>query len=200
MRQRKSEAVLESARTLFLAKGFDHTTVEEIAEAAHVSKATVYNNFPDKSAVLDALLDRVAVESSQILATVVAPLYGDGDLEDRLARTATALAHGVLRPEVLQLRRLAITESARAPQAVARYFERGPGSALRLLADALRDLHEQGLLDVPDNDRSAAQFAYAAVGPLQDRALLGGETPSAATIERYATGAARDFIAAHRPE
>ena len=199
MRQRKSEAVLDSARCLFLAQGFDRTTVDQIAAGAHVSKATVYSNFPDKVAVLSALLDRVAIESAAILASVVGPFDELDDVEAWLARTATSLGHGVLRPEVLQLRRLAITESVRFPEAVATYFERGPVSSLRLLTRALRGFHHQRLLVVPDPERAAAQFAYAAVGPLQDRALLAGEVVSSDTIRQFAEGAARDFFLAHQP-
>jgi len=67
MRQRKSEAVLESARTLFLSNGYDATTVDDIAERAHVSKATVYSNFPDKAAVLSALLEWGAEQGATTL-------------------------------------------------------------------------------------------------------------------------------------
>jgi TetR/AcrR family transcriptional repressor of mexJK operon len=200
MRQRKAEAVLESARTLFLQQGYDGTTVAEIAEGAHVSKATVYSNFPDKAAVLVALLDRVAIESAAILTTVIAPLASTEDVEQRLVDTAVALARGVLRPEVLQLRRLAITESARFPDEVAAYFERGPASSLRLLAAAFSALHSEGALQVPDPEAAAAQYAYAAVAPLQDRALLTGETPSPSEVERFAGDAARAFWRAHRPD
>ena len=199
VRQRKSEAVLQSARALFLERGFDGTTVDDIAEGAHVSKATVYSNFSDKAAVLAALLDRVATESAAILVAVVARLDGPGGVEERLVRTAVALAQGVLRPEVLQLRRLAIGESARFPAEVAAYFERGPGSSLVLLARAFCALDEQGLLVVADPDLAAAAYAYAAVGPLQDRALLTGSTPAPEEIARYAGGAACAFYAAHRP-
>lgn len=199
VRQRKSEAVLQSARALFLEKGFDGTTVDDIAEGAHVSKATVYSNFSDKAAVLAALLDRVAIESAAILAGVVARLDEPGDVEDRLVHTATALARGVLRPEVLQLRRLAISESARFPTEVAAYFARGPGSSLLLLASGFRSLHEQGLLTVPEPDLAAAVYAYAAIGPLQDRALLTGSLPASEEIQHYAGGAAQMFYAAHRP-
>ena len=62
MRQRKGEAVLASARRLFLEKGYEATTVDEIARAAHVSKATVYSNFSDKPAVLAALQLAVLVQ------------------------------------------------------------------------------------------------------------------------------------------
>lgn len=198
MRQRKSEVVLTSARALFLRKGFGATTVDEIAEAAHVSKATVYSNFGDKAAVLAALLDRVAAESAQILAGVVALLDGPGPVEDRLEQTATALARGVLRPEVLQLRRLALAESVRFPAEVAAYYEHGPGSTIRLLARAFTDLDAQGLLVVDDPEEAAARFAYSVVGPAQDRALLTGVTPDPVEVGRTAGAAARAFLAAHR--
>lgn len=199
MRQRKSEAVLASARTLFLDKGFDATTVEEIADAAHVSKATVYNNFPDKAAVLAALLDRVASESAQILEGVVALLDRPGPVEVRLEQTAVALVTGVLRPEVLQLRRLALAEAVHFPTEVAAYYDRGPGSTLRLLTRAFRDLDAEGVLAVPDPGEAAARFAYSVVGPAQDRALLTGVLPPAVEVERNAVAAARAFLAAHRP-
>ena len=198
MRPRKSEAVLESARGLFLAKGFEATTVDEIADRAHVSKATVYSNFPDKAALLTSLLDRVAVESAAILARVVAPLDGPGSVEDRVVDTAVALARGVLRPEVLQLRRLAVAESTRFPAAVADWFERGPGSSLRLLAASFDAMARRGLLVLDDPDDAAARFAYAVVGPLQDRALLTGTAPADAEVVRFATAAAAAFLAAHR--
>jgi TetR/AcrR family transcriptional repressor of mexJK operon len=199
MRQRKAEAVLTSARALFLDRGFAATTVEQIAEAARVSKATVYSNFEDKRAVLAALLDRVASESEQILGDVVALLEGSGHVQARLERTAVALASGVLRPEVLQLRRLALAESVRFPAEVAAYYDHGPGSTLRLLERAFRDLDAQGLLVVEDPAEAAARFAYSVVGPGQDRALLAGTAPSATETARTATSAARAFFAAHRP-
>ena len=127
------------------------------------------------------------------------PLGTADHVEERLIETAIALARGVLRPEVLQLRRLAITESVGFPTAVAAYFERGPGSSLRLLAEAFRSLHAEGLLVVPDPASAAAQYAYAAVAPLQDRALLTGVTPSTAEVEAFAADAARAFFRAHRP-
>jgi TetR/AcrR family transcriptional repressor of mexJK operon len=198
VRQRKSEAVLRSAQTLFLAKGFADTTVDEIAVAAHVSKATVYNNFNDKAAVLAALLDHVSHEAAHILADVVALLDGPGPVSVRLEQTAVALARGVLRPEVLQLRRLALSESVHFPVEVAAYYNQGPGSTLRLLERALIELTAQGLLVVDDPAAAAARFAYSVVGPAQDRALFTGITPDASDVEHDARAAARAFLAAHR--
>ena len=45
---RKFDQVLEGARTIFLAVGFEGASVDDIAREAGVSKATLYSYFPDK--------------------------------------------------------------------------------------------------------------------------------------------------------
>jgi AcrR family transcriptional regulator len=47
--------ISDVATTMFLARGFDHVTVAEVAEAAGVSKVTVFAHFARKE---DLLLDR----------------------------------------------------------------------------------------------------------------------------------------------
>jgi AcrR family transcriptional regulator len=61
LRERKKQAtrrlIADIATGLFLMRGFDNVTVAEVAEAANVSKMTVFNYFPRKE---DLLLDRLA--------------------------------------------------------------------------------------------------------------------------------------------
>ena len=45
---RKVSQVLDGARTVFLRDGFEGASVDDIARQAGVSKATLYNYFPDK--------------------------------------------------------------------------------------------------------------------------------------------------------
>ncbi|RVW01905.1 TetR/AcrR family transcriptional regulator [Rhodococcus xishaensis] len=47
--------LLAVARGLFAAQGVDGTTVEDIADGAHVSRATFFNYFPSKDELLAAL-------------------------------------------------------------------------------------------------------------------------------------------------
>src|SRR5881398_1947441 len=47
-KQRTREQIAETARRLFVERGFDRVTVAEIARAADVSEATVFNYFPTK--------------------------------------------------------------------------------------------------------------------------------------------------------
>src|SRR5690242_3855718 len=60
-RERKKEEtkrkIFEAATKLFAAKGFDATTVDDIAAAADVSKGTFFNYFPKKEAIIRFLFD-----------------------------------------------------------------------------------------------------------------------------------------------
>lgn len=47
-RGRKFDQVLEGARLVFLQDGYEGASVDDIARAAGVSKATLYSYFPDK--------------------------------------------------------------------------------------------------------------------------------------------------------
>jgi len=58
-REASVEGLLAAARSLFVSQGYRHTTVDEIAEAAHLTKGAVYFYFRNKEALLSSLLDRV---------------------------------------------------------------------------------------------------------------------------------------------
>jgi AcrR family transcriptional regulator len=72
LRERKKrqtrEAISATATALFAAKGFDRTTIAEVAEAANVAKMTVTNHFPLKE---DLVFDR-AGEIVAMLSSAVA--------------------------------------------------------------------------------------------------------------------------------
>src|ERR1700752_2447185 len=45
---RKHEAIVQAATALFQKHGFDGISMDKVAEAAEVSKRTLYNHFPSK--------------------------------------------------------------------------------------------------------------------------------------------------------
>lgn len=49
--------IVAAARDLFARSGFDATTTREIATAAGISDALIYRHFPDKQALLRAIVD-----------------------------------------------------------------------------------------------------------------------------------------------
>ncbi len=76
LRERKKlktrQALIDAATTLFLDKGFDATTADEIAEAAEISRSTFFRYFKTKEAVvfphkeerIDKLRQRIIVHEA----------------------------------------------------------------------------------------------------------------------------------------
>lgn len=54
----RRSALLDAAARRFVAVGITKTTMEEISREAGAGKATLYRHFPNKQAVLEALVDR----------------------------------------------------------------------------------------------------------------------------------------------
>jgi len=79
--------LLDVARALFAEKGFDGTSIEEIAHRADVSKPVVYEHFGGKEGVYAVVVDR---EMRNLLDAVVAAL-GTGHPRDLLEQAARAL-------------------------------------------------------------------------------------------------------------
>jgi len=95
--------IYETARALFLAQGFDSTTVNEIAAAADIAPATFFNHFQSKAAILQEM----TTEVSEHLETLVSQqLNRPGTTQERILefakavgeqiREANNLAHDVL--------------------------------------------------------------------------------------------------------
>lgn len=197
MRARKSDEVLGAARRIFLKRGFEAATVDEIAAEAGVSKATVYSNFHDKESLLAAMIDRVTSESATILAAVAKQRDDEGTVEARLRRMGGALARGVLDPDILRLRRLAVSTATAFPESSTLYWQRGPAAAISMLETRLSAMVDRGELEITDVAATSAQFAYALLGPLQDRAMFEVSfTPDSAEIDRYLDNAIRQLMLA----
>ena len=70
----RREQLLDIGRTLFAERGFDGTSVEEIAEKAGVSKPVVYEHFGGKEGLYAVVVDR---EVSRLLDRITASLVGN---------------------------------------------------------------------------------------------------------------------------
>jgi AcrR family transcriptional regulator len=57
-REERRTAILDAAREVFVAKGFDATRMEDVARAAGIAKGLLYKHFTSKDALFEALVDR----------------------------------------------------------------------------------------------------------------------------------------------
>jgi AcrR family transcriptional regulator len=83
----RREQLLDTGRALFAERGFEATTIEEIAGRADVSKPVVYEHFGGKEGLYAVVVDR---EVQTLLSMLTTALSGGGARE-RLERAALAL-------------------------------------------------------------------------------------------------------------
>ena len=81
------EALLTKALTLFITQGYHATTVEEIAQAADLTKGAVYFYFKSKANVLKTLLDRT--EEFTVEPTLAAMEAACGSADDLTTNVLT---------------------------------------------------------------------------------------------------------------
>src|SRR5450755_875321 len=66
------QQILQSALLLFRDKGFDATTMQEVAIRAGVAKSAAYYYFPSKEAIIQAYYEAVQSEQERLCAAVFA--------------------------------------------------------------------------------------------------------------------------------
>ena len=64
------QRILDTASRLFLERGYDKTTLQDIIDATHLSKGAIYHHFASKEAIIIAVVDRVGEAQSAMLAKV----------------------------------------------------------------------------------------------------------------------------------
>jgi AcrR family transcriptional regulator len=104
--------VLDAARKVFLERGFEGASIDEIAAAARSGKPTIYTRFRDKRALFTAVVTRDIL--SRIAEFKAEPPTG-ATIEARLISAASTLLHWGLDGERIGLMRLAIAEAHRFP-------------------------------------------------------------------------------------
>ena len=84
----RREQLLAVSRQLFAEKGFDGTSIEEIATRANVSKPVVYEHFGGKEGVYAVVVDR---EVETLTSALTSALEAGGHPKLLVERTALAL-------------------------------------------------------------------------------------------------------------
>ena len=84
---KKRESIVDAAIEVFQAEGYDNASMDRIAERADASKRTVYNHFPSKDILFEAVIERFMRET---VALKEIPYDPARSLEAQLDRFANA--------------------------------------------------------------------------------------------------------------
>jgi len=69
-KSRRKEAILDAFQALIAKYGVDKTTMQEIADAVGISVGTLYNEFADKEALIDAVVERLEASISRKISNL----------------------------------------------------------------------------------------------------------------------------------
>jgi len=71
------ERIIEAGRQVLIEHGYEQSTTNRVADEAGISPGSLYQYFPNKHAVLDAVIDRYSRDFSDQIAALVSPVVGE---------------------------------------------------------------------------------------------------------------------------
>lgn len=186
--EQRDEHILLAAGETFLHFGFGGTTMDAVAEAARISKRTLYARYADKTALFKAVLRDLI---NRWLIPIDQFQLGQGELQDTLIALARYLTTFALTPQSVSVNRIIISEAQRQPEFGQLANEAGRKPAVRAIVSILRQ-HRTELRSM-DLDVAAEQFMSLAVDSNLRLAYLGIKT-SPRQIEKWARAAVELFL------
>lgn len=168
--------ILDAAAKVFLERGFEGASVDEIADVARAGKPTIYARFSGKEALFAAVIARQVRKNTGSLQSVA--VLGS-TLEDRLEHLAEAFLRNMLQPETTGLVRAAIAEARRFPKLASSVGRMAREHCIEAVAGILGELaRSDGTPPLPAfaADRlpaTARRFGDLVLLPMLMRALLG---------------------------
>lgn len=158
--------ILDAAARLLRVHGFAGTSMDAIAASARMSKRTLYACFPEKRAILEAVLEQFIGERYAAIGQLSRSLSGD---EAILLAMAQGLKDAATDEEALVMYRLLIAEAESLPELALLASRRGLEQAIDLMREPF---HNLGV----DDPAGATRLLYdlAVLAPMH-RCLVGAD-------------------------
>ncbi len=193
----RMEHLLDVAAEVFMERGYQGTSVGEIAQRAGASKQTLYVRYPSKAEIFKAVMQRrsetVHMNFSDILSV-------NKPVAEVLEGFGLEMLHRMLEDPSRRLLRTLISAVDSFPELATAFWESGVKRGNKILSDYMREQARLGKLDLDDPELAAQLFMSFCVG----RYLLPGQLnidpfPSAEAKSAYVKEGIRVFLIAYGP-
>jgi AcrR family transcriptional regulator len=172
------DKILQTARRLFVQQGYTATSMRQVAAETGIGKATIYHHFPDKQAMVMALLQKSMARMNEARAIVRV----ETDPRQRIRAAATVSVSYLFESvDIIQIVRREIPDGRDQISAEFMNFFR---DYMALLADAIQRGTEQGIFR-PVDPADAARVLMTMIQGTFSMAYLGRERPQ--SIENLST-------------
>ena len=192
----KRAQIIEGARRVFIDKGFEAASMNDITREAGVSKGTIYVYFANKEELFEALIEE---ERGTIFKNMYDVLDRADNLRETLVKFGKVLVMKITSAKVIQAQRTVIGASDRIPELGARFYERGPKRGHDKFVTFLDAAIERGLIEVDDVDLAAYQFTDLCLAGLFRQCIFSYRTkaPSQAEIDHVVRSGVNMFLKAY---
>ncbi len=188
--ERRHAVLLQTAARLFLERGLDAVSIDEIAKQAAVAKRFIYARYRDKSELFVAAIEHCFADRLEMLHAFEPPRRR---VEIGLVAFGRKLLEIALQPDAVALQRLFIAAAPRFPDLGKLFIARNRHRSIGEIERVLTYYADNGEIELPYPQLIAEQFFISVAGIPQRGALLGyRETPRAQ--ERRLRAAVRLFL------
>jgi TetR/AcrR family transcriptional regulator, mexJK operon transcriptional repressor len=175
--ERRHVVLLETATRLFLERGLDGVSIDEIARQAAVAKRFIYGRYRDKSELFVSAIEHCFADRLEMLQAFEPP---HRRVEFALLEFGRKLLEIALQPDALALQRLFISAAPRFPDLARLFIARNRHRSISEIERVLTYYAHKGEIELSSPQLMAEQFFISVVGIPQRLALLDyRETPKA---------------------
>ena len=158
----RRERIVRMSGPLFLKKGYDNVSIDEIIGVVGGSKATIYAWFSGKEGLFEAVVKQKCLD-----VTMAIDVDTTGSLDAQLTRIGHSFLAMVLTPQILEFHRLMVSIGRTFPEAGKLFFESGPVSAYNIVAEWIAKHQKDGRIGEGDPYRLAVLFLDMLIGEHQ---------------------------------
>jgi AcrR family transcriptional regulator len=181
-------AILTAAMVEFAERGFHGGSIARIAERANVTRATVYNNFNSKDAILEKLWEHT---SGQLRSAIGAAIDLRRPVWEVLQDVGRCFYRDGVSTDSKSISRILVMESDRFPELVRKAYERR-WFALEPLSSYFETLSMNGKMALDEAPRAALQFMHLVTSSVDF--LFIDDAMSWKEQERWISSAVRIFL------
>ena len=161
------QKILDKALELFAAQGYDSVSVGEIARAVGIKAPSLYNHFPSKQAIFDAIVkstaaqyeadtDRIDIHVQNVKQDI--PAFAEITEDALFEKVRQIFEYSLHNEAISRFRRMMTIEQFRSPELAALYSERYVERILSYHAGIFRALIASGEICAEDPDALAMLY------------------------------------------
>lgn len=174
-------ALVGAATELFLDKGYEAVSLDEIISRAGGSRRNIYESFGGKEGLFRASILKLCEDIVRPIADTV--VEGE-DLRDNLLRLGHLFSRLSLNEQAIELHRLMVAEGRRFPDLAQAIYQAGRSQGVKAVTPLIEH-HRCNVsrcsVDLPSLDL-AEMFVSIVIDPLELHALIGLEHSSSSLV------------------